>query len=152
MWFSFSHAWLHLCSSPLHILRAHASSKRGWAVWLTSMRNQDLDIRRRGSEGGTLHLLSLLTSVSPSDSSVLPVSSGWSQTIFAVTRHCTQPLLIFNEGSGPSAVAFWAFNTRVFQWHFCAVTCQAFPEITAETQAFFWSKYRRPGRFNQRFF
>lgn len=53
-----------------------------------------------------------------------------------VTRHCTQPPLIFNEGSGPSAAAFWAFNGRVFQWRFCAVTFQAFPKIASDEKAF----------------
>ena len=55
----------------------------------------------------------------------------------AVTRHCTQPLLIFNEGSGPSAPAFWAFNGE-FSSHICALwPLRHFPKIAADVKKLF---------------
>lgn len=42
----------------------------------------------------------------------------------AVTRHCTQPLLIFNDIPEPPNGAFCAFKGRIFQWHFCTATSQ----------------------------
>lgn len=54
-----------------------------------------------------------------------------------VTRHCTQPLLIFDEGSGPSVAAFWAFNGTVFQWHSCAVTFQALLKNDLRSKSFY---------------
>lgn len=92
--------------------------------------------------GGTNHCASILypppvNALSPSSSSFISSAiCDWSRTILAATRHCTQPVLIFNEGSGPSAAAFWAFNGRVSRWHFCAVTSQTFLKIGTDAKAF----------------
>jgi len=59
-----------------------------------------------------LYLWLYFADVETSDRELLLNHTGFMRFIsdnLAVTRHCTQPLLIFNEGSGPSAAAFWAF-------------------------------------------
>lgn len=122
----------HLDDVYLPLLSADISSA---SDWLSSMNNhfwRRTGRRRRGTNQW-LHPLA------PYLSFTLLHRAGFMRLIsdnLAVTRHCTQPLLIFNEGSGPSTAAFWAFKGRVFQWHFYAATSQAFPKIVSDEKAF----------------
>lgn len=125
VWLSFWHLF-SFCPSVFF----SSVSSRASLDWLSSMKNHfwgKREMGQRGAEGRICDsILYLLFFLSPylSFTLLLLHLTGFMCLIsgnLAVTRHCTQPLLIFNEGSGSSAAAFWAFNSRVFR-HFCSVT------------------------------
>lgn len=129
-----------ICSFPLSFAFADISSvcSQASSDWLSSLKNilEGGGVRQAGTEGR------ITDSSLPPATPRLPFTrlGGFMRLIsdnLVVTRHCTQPLLIFDEGSGPSAAAFWAFNGRVFRWHSCAVTFQALLKNDLRSKSFY---------------